>query len=130
MQVQRVGVLVTVAVNYDTPTALCIVAFDRRVIYGSNTGRVEMGRVTIPDGAVAGAVYYLDIPNAADKDNGEVIAGGEVVAEIVQAGTGGGAIAGDFQPFVCWVPRGLAPLQNINGNSVVTLIQDTTTVQV
>ena len=130
MQVQRIGVLVTVAINYNVPTALMIMAFFRRVTYGSNTARVEMGRVTIPDGAVAGAVYYLDIPHAAAGDTGEVDAGEQVVSAIVQAGTGGGAIAGDFQPFVCWTPRGLNPAQNTNAAGVVTLIRDTTTVQV
>ncbi len=130
MQVMRVGVLITVAVNYDTQTAATVVAFDRRVTYGSDTGRVEMGRLTIPDAAVAGAVYYLDIPNAEGNDSGEVIAGGQVVSEVVTAGTGGGSIAGDFQPFITWVPRPLAPGNNLNGNSVVTLIKDVTTTQV
>ena len=129
MQVSRVGVLITVLINYDTLTTKAVIAFDRRVTYGSDTGRVEMGRVSIPDGAVAGAVYYVDIPNGQDNDNGEVIAGGQVVAEIVTAGLGGTEV-GDFQPFICWQPMALAPANNINGNSVVTLVNDTTTTQV
>jgi hypothetical protein len=130
MQVERVGVLVTVAINYDTPTALMVMAFDRRVTYGSDTGRVEMGRVTIPNGTAAGTVIYLNIPHADGEDSGSVMAGGQIVSEIVTQGAGGGSIAGDFQPFICWQPRGEANANNLNGSSVVTLVEDTTTVQV
>ncbi len=129
MQVSRVGVLIVVAINYDTLTTKAVIAFDRRVTYGSDTGRVEMGRVSIPDGAVAGSVFYLDIPNGQDNDNGEVMAGGQVVAEIVVAGLGQTEV-GDFQPFICWQPMAVAPGNNKNGNGVVTLVQDTTTTQV
>lgn len=130
MQVSRVGILVTVTIDYDTLVTACVVAFDRRVTYGSDTGRVEMGRVTIPNGTKSGTVIYLDIPNGADNDNGEVMAGGQVVSEVVTAGTGGGAIAGDWQPFVCWQPMSLQPANNVDGVGVVTLVQDVTTVQV
>lgn len=130
MQVQRVGVLVTVAIDYDTTTARTVVAFDRRVTYGSDTGRVEMGRVTIPQGTIAGTVIYLDIPNGEGNDYGEVIAGGQVVAEIVTSGAGAGTEVGDFQPWVSWVPMSLQPANNKDGNGVVTLVQDITTVQV
>ncbi len=131
LQVARVGVIITTAVNYDTLTAADVIAFDRRVTYGSDTGRVEMGRITIPDAAVAGAVYYLDIPNADGKDQGEVRAGGQIVCEVITAGTGGGSIAGAWQPFVTYQPLSTGhPSNNLNGNSVVTLIRDTTTTQV
>ena len=130
MQVSRVGVLVTVTTNYDTLITTTVVAFDRRVTYGSDTGRVEMGRVSIGNAVKAGTVIYLDIPNGADNDNGEVIAGGQVVSEVVTAGTGGAAIAGDFQPFICWQPRSLQPANNADGVAVVTMVNDTTTVQV
>ena len=130
MQVARIGILITVATNYDTLTASAVVAFDRRVTYGSDTGRVEMARLTIPDAKVAGTVIYVDIPNGDGNDNGEVNAGGQVVSEVVTAGTGGGSIAGDWQPFIVWVPRGLHPTNNVDGNSVITLINDTTTTQI
>ena len=130
MQVQRIGVLITDTINYDTPTALAQIAFHRRVLYGSDTGRVEMGRVTIPNSTKAGTVIYLDIPNGQDNDNGEVIAGGQVVSAVAVAGTGGGGIAGDFHPFVCWTPRPLQPANNTDSAGVVTLVQDTTTTQV
>lgn len=129
MQVSRVGVLITVAINYDTLTTACVVAFDRRVTYGSDTGRVEMGRVTIPDATPIGAVIYLDIPNAQGNDLGEVAAGGQVVAEVVTQGAGGTEV-GDFQPFICWQPRAESPANNVNGNGAQTLLPDTTTVQV
>lgn len=130
LEVSRVGILITTATNYDTQTAAAVVAFDRRVTYGSDTGRIEMGRITIPDGAVAGTVYYLDIPNGEDNDAGEVRAGGQIVCEVVTAGTGGGSIAGAWQPYVCAQPMAIAPGSNKNGNSVVTLVKDTTTTQV
>jgi hypothetical protein len=130
MQVQRVGVLVTVTINYNVVSTLAVIAFYRRVLYGDDTGRVEMGRVTIPDGTKAGTVIYLDIPNGQDNDNGEVIAGGQVVSAVAVAGTGGGAIAGDFMPWISWVPMSLQPANNKDSAGVVTLIQDVTTVQV
>jgi hypothetical protein len=129
MQVSRVGVLITVAINYDTLTTKAVIAFDRRVTYGSDTGRVEMGRVSIPDATAAGTVIYLDIPNGEGNDNGEVLAGQQVVAEIVTQGAGGTEV-GDFQPFVCWQPMAVAPGNNKDGNGVQTLVPDTTTTQV
>ncbi len=129
MQVARVGVLVTVTIDYDTITTACVVAFDRRPTYGSDTGRVEMGRVTIPQATKSGTVIYLDIPNGQDNDPGEIAAGGQVVSEIVVAGLGGTEV-GDFQPFIVWVPMALQPANNKDGVGVVTLIQDVTTVQV
>ncbi len=130
MQVSRVGVLVTVTIDYDNvaPTP-CVVAFDRRVTYGSDTGRVEMGRVTIPQATKSGTVIYVDIPNGDGNDTGEVIAGGQVVAEIVVAGLGTTEV-GDFQPFICWQPMSLQPANNKDGVGVVTLVNDTTTTQV
>ena len=130
MQVSRVGVIVVVAIDYDTTTARTVVAFDRRVTYGSDTGRLEMGRITIPQGAVAGAVYYVDIPVGDGKDQGGVNAGGQVVAEIVTAGAGAGTELGDFQPFICWQPMAVTPGNNKNGAAVQTLIPDSTTTQV
>ncbi len=129
MQVSRVGVLVTVTIDYDTITTACVVAFDRRVTYGSDTGRVEMGRVTIPQGTKAGTVIYVDIPNGQDNDSGEVIAGGQVVCETVVAGLGGTEV-GDWQPVLVWVPMALQPANNKDGAGVVTLVNDTTTTQV
>lgn len=130
MQVSRVGILITVATDYDTQSAAAVVAFDRRVTYGSDTGRVEMARLTIPDATAAGTVIYVDVPNGQDNDSGEVLAGGQVVSEVVTQGAGGGSIAGDFQPFICWQPLAVHPTNNVNGSSVVTLINDTTTTQV
>jgi hypothetical protein len=129
MQVARVGVMVITAIVYGTTPTLAVVAFDRRVTFASNTGRVEMGRVTIPESAPAGAVFYVDIPNGPNKDNGELIAGGQVVSEVVVAGLGG-TVTGTFQPFIVWVPRSLQPANSVNGAGVVTMTQDITTVQV
>ena len=130
MQVSRVGVLITVTIDYDTTTVRCEVAFDRRVTYGSDTGRVEMARVTIPNGTKSGTVIYMDVPNGPDNDNGEVLAGGQVVAEIVTSGAGAGTELGDFQPFVCWQPLAVHPTNNVDGVGVVTLLKDVTSTQV
>jgi hypothetical protein len=129
--VTQVGVLITVAVNYDTLTTKAVIAFDKRPTFGSDTGRVEMGRVSIPDGAVAGALYCVDIPtgDAASNEDGDCFVGYQIVAEIVTAGLGGTEV-GDFQPLWFGEPMSELPSNNVNGAGSITFIKDTTTTQV
>lgn len=80
--VLRITALVTLA-----PTATAaVVALDRRVTAGSDTGRVELGRITIPVGTAAGKVVYKDI-EPVDVDMGD-----QLVLELVTASTAGSAV--------------------------------------
>lgn len=92
MVIRRLGILVTVAFDYNVQVAEGVVTFFRRITYGSNTGRVTLGTVRLIDATAAGRILYRDI--------NEVFAnvGDQIVAAITTAGTGGGAIAGDFLP--------------------------------
>lgn len=102
------GVLVTVAFNYDTQTAEAVVKFFQRVTYGSDTGRVELCAIRLIDGTAAGKILYAP---AAKK---LISAGQQIVAAITTAGTGGGSIAGDFQPVFGYYPVGDSTPNNGN----------------
>lgn len=94
VKVIRLQVLVTVTFNYDTQTAEGVVSFYKRITYASDTGRVLLGAVRLIHGTTAGQRLYVDI--APHK----CLVGQQIIAAISTAGTGGGAIAGDFQPEV------------------------------
>jgi hypothetical protein len=80
--VHRIAALVTLA-----PTAVDgVVALDRRVLAGSDTGRVEIGRITLPIGTPAGKVVYKDI-DPVDLDIGD-----QLVFELITASTAGAAV--------------------------------------
>ena len=137
ISVMRFGVKITVAIDYDTTTARTVVALDRVRVYGgaaTEANRVELARLTIPQGAVAGAVYYVDIPPGSLTDverAGDCMTGDQIVAEIVTAGAGAGTELGDFLPFFTAVPCSAGADANIkNLNGVVMQIKDTTTTQV
>jgi len=97
--VTRIGVMATVAYDYDTQTAEGQVAVDRRVAYGSDAGRVELGVIKQADGTPAGTVLYKDI-NPVNCDVGD-----QLIAEVKVAATGGAGIAGDFKVFFCYHHR-------------------------
>lgn len=101
--VNRVGIQVTVPINYDTPTALCVCALDRRIAFGSDTGRVELDTITIPDGTPAGTVIYADFGDT------NLDVGDQLVFEVKTQGAGGAGIAGDYEPFFCYRPRAETP---------------------
>jgi hypothetical protein len=91
----RINALVTVA-----PTATAaVVALDRRITYGSDTGRVEIGRLTIPIGTAIGKVVWKEL-DPTDFDIGD-----QMVLELITASTAGAAILG-----VEFVPRSEHPL--------------------
>jgi hypothetical protein len=97
------GVLVTVAIDYDTQTLATLVNLDKRITYGSDTGRIELAEIEIPDGAVAGSVFLYRIgahSTVAVANQQRCIMAQQLICEVSQAGTGGGSIAGDYQPFV------------------------------
>jgi len=94
--VHRIAAVVTTAIT----VADAIIALDRRVLTGSDTGRVELGRITIPvaTGAI-GKVFYKDI-DPVDLDMGD-----QLVEELIQASTAGAVV---FQPI--WIPRAETPV--------------------
>jgi len=95
MTVHRIVALVTLA-----PTAVDgVVALDRRVLTGSDTGRVEIGRMTIPIGTPAGKVVYKDI-DAVDLDMGD-----SLVFELITASTAGAAVLSAIM-----IPRAETPV--------------------
>lgn len=131
MVVKEIGIQATVPMNYDTLSTAAVVAFDKRVTYGSDTGRVELGRVTIPDAMPAGKVIALQIPHSAGSEDGEFSTGMQLVCEVVVQGAGGGSIAGDWQPYVNAIPSTRGENANdVNGVSVQMKSFDTTTTQV
>lgn len=86
--------LITTLINYDTLTQAAIVALDHRITYASETGRVELGTITIPDAAPAGEQIYTVI-TPTDLERGD-----QLVVEVTQAGTGGASIAGAWLPVI------------------------------
>ena len=98
MEIYRLQLLVTVALNYDTQTAEAVVTFFKRVTYASDTGRVTLGTVRLIDGTAAGVRLYRNIQPH------KVYPGQQILAAITTAGTGGGSIAGDFLPEFLAIP--------------------------
>ena len=83
--VKRIGALVTVAPG----AAAAIVDFDRRILTGSDAGRVSKldgtnGRITIPGTTAAGKIVYKDV--SVDLNPGD-----QIVPEVVDAATTGDA---------------------------------------
>ena len=121
-QVTRVGVQITTAVVYGAAPTLAVIALDRRVTNGSDAGRVELGRVNIPESAPLGAVYYIDVPNSATSQSGDLNTGDQIVAEIITQGAGGTG-TGAFRPLWWGNPRSEINRNNTNaaGNQMHNL---------
>ena len=96
--ITRIGTLCTVAYDYDTQTAEGQVSVDRRIAYGSDTGRVELGAVKQLEGTAAGTVIKEDI-NPVDLDVGDQV----ILEAKVQAA--GGTEVGDWKGFFCYHSR-------------------------
>lgn len=92
--VKRLGLLVTVAFNYDTQTTEGVVTFFRRVTYGSDVGRVALGAIRLLNGTAAGQILYRSINDV------KVNVGEQILAAITTQAVGGAGIAGDFLPVV------------------------------
>ena len=112
------GYLVSVAFDYNTQIVEGIVALDKRITFGSDTGRVEVCRLDLEDALAIGSVRYI-FPN---RTNVNCDPGDTLICEVVTAGTGGGAIAGDWVPFVLAAPRAEV-VGNITGWSQSALAQ-------
>jgi hypothetical protein len=80
-RVLRVACTIT---TQNTVTA-AVIALDRRVTYGSDTGRVEVDTVTMPTAAIIGKVVYSPLINQL------FVPGEQLVIELVTASTAGAA---------------------------------------
>lgn len=118
MQVLAFGFMVTVAFDYNVQVAQGVIALDKRPTFGGDVGRVEVGRVELLDALAIGSVRYV-LPN---RTNVMVDPGDTLVCEVVVAATGGGAIAGDWVPFVMCGVRAETPA-NITGWTQTALAQ-------
>ena len=97
MIITRVGLLVTVAFDYDTLVTEGVVTFFRRITYGSNTGRVTLGTVRLINATAAGRILYRDINDVFAN------VGDQIVAAITTAAVGGTEL-GDFLPMFYYQP--------------------------
>jgi hypothetical protein len=97
--ITRFGILVTVTFAYDTQTTEGVVALDRRVAYGSDTGRVEIDTINLTDAVAAGVVIKVDF-DGVDCDVGD-----QIILEAKTQAAGGGSIAGDWVGFFCYHHR-------------------------
>jgi hypothetical protein len=74
--------VVTTLINSTVPV---VVALDRRVLTASDTGRVEVARLSIPDTTAVGKVVYKLI------DPVDLNVGDQLIAELITAATTAGA---------------------------------------
>jgi len=94
--------LATVAMNGSGDDAFTVTITDRK----------SLDTMKLVDGSVLGKLYVRRVPNAigdaspAAAPPASYKAGEQLVVEITTAATGGGGIAGDFQPFVIVQNRG------------------------
>lgn len=96
--------LATVAMNYDTLTTAAKVALDRRVTFASDTGRVQLVELTIPQGLAAGKFLYKKFAPV------KMLPGEQLVVEVTTQGAGG-TEAGDWLPVII-----VAPVPETEGN--------------
>lgn len=96
--VVRFGIFVTVAFDYDTQTTEGIVALDRRITYGSDTGRVEIDTINLTDTTALGKVIYVNCDQDCDV-------GDQLIFEAKTAAVGGTEV-GDFFGFFDYTFRG------------------------
>lgn len=85
--VRSLYAVVTTLVASDTAEA--VITIKRRPTYGSATGEVSIGTLTIPDTTAAGKVIYKNVSPV------EIQPGDQVVFEITTAATDGSSVAGN-----------------------------------
>lgn len=68
----------------NTEATAYVMALDKRVLAGSDSGRVEIDRISLPASNVQGKVYYVD---ETDFDRIELQPGDELVVETITAST-------------------------------------------
>ncbi len=96
--VTRVGIIATVAFNYDTLSTVGVVTFYRLTTYGDTGTRVAFGTITLTDGIAIGQVIKRDI-NPVDLNVGDQI------EMVITTQAVGGTEVGDWKSFVCFHQR-------------------------
>lgn len=80
--------LLIVSTTTLTGTAAPVVTFYARPTFGSTSGQITLGTITVPSASVAGAIIYKNIESV------KIPAGYTIVANLSTAGTDGGSAAG------------------------------------
>lgn len=94
--VLRFGVLL----NANVTVTNAVIDFDKRVTFGSDTGRVSKfgGTMTIPFGSTIGQMVYKDVQ--VDLNPGE-----QLMVKLATASTAGGGVF-----YIEWIPRAEMPV--------------------
>lgn len=90
-------VMPTVAFDYNVMTTAAKVALDKRVTFGSDTNRVQLVELTLPDGLAAGKQLYKKF------DPVKCVPGQQLVVEVTVQGAGGTEV-GDWVPILITAP--------------------------
>lgn len=122
--VKAFGVRITTLLDYNVVTTLAVWALEKRPAPGDTANRTEIVRMTIIDALTAGGIRFVR-PRVASE--AAVNPGDQLAFRIITAGVGGGAIAGDLEPFVVLEPR---PETAANMATPTDWSEDTTTTQV
>lgn len=80
--------LLTVTTLVAADTTLAVVTYKRRPTFGSSSGEVTLGTITVPDATAVGKVLFKNI------DEAELNAGEELVFEVTTAAVDGGGATG------------------------------------
>lgn len=84
---------VTALITVQTASAIITLTWKFRPLVGSATGEVVLATLTIPIGAVVGAMYYKDV-----VAQNRIMPGGEVVVQAAGAGTGSARLGMSVYP--------------------------------
>lgn len=107
--IYKLGFVVTTTIAADTTAP--VVSFDRRITAGSDTGRVEIGTITVADTVAAGKTVVEDLATPVILGLGE-----ELVFEHKTQAADGSAAAGAGHYFVVYQP--LAAIDTSDANYV------------
>lgn len=115
------GIEVTTAFNYNVLTQEGRLTLERRLTPGSDTGRVEVARIDLPNlltvGHVHGVLYEAIGPDA------NLLPGNELVLRVVIQAQGGAGIAGAYRPVIILAQNDEVP-ENAPLWSLTTVVQN------
>lgn len=101
----------TVLFNYDTLVTKGVLTLYKYPLANSSN-KVALATINLEDGDLAGVVYKVNVSSKPTYANPQLDpaaffqAGDQLVVVITTAATGGGYIAGDFQPIIWFANRG------------------------
>lgn len=98
-RVKAFGYRVLTALAYTgTVDSEGILALDKRVLTGSETGRVEVARMDLEDGLGVGSVRFVQPDRTDGNENLEP--GDELMLQIVTVASASGGTSGTYHPFI------------------------------